>query len=160
MNIEPCSVCFAENYTQNDHFFCSHPLCTTCFIQLKTPHCPICRTTKTIPILVISINNYRNRYIQINHLTKFCLYDHDYKTKLNAFLRNRIKKDFIKKVNKYCPFNRFIIKKKEYLSISDLTNEELINYVLDTKSKSDKDKNIIYNEMFYRQSSSTVNQFS
>jgi hypothetical protein len=151
MNIEPCSVCFSDYYIQNTHFLCSHPLCTSCFIKLRTNHCPLCRSTQTHPILKIEINNYRNRYISIQILTKFVINDRDYKTKMNRFLRERVKKDFIKRVNNYRPFNRFILVKGQYLSISDMSNAELTNYVLNN-SISNKNKIIIYNEIYTRQS--------
>lgn len=149
--MNPCSVCYSENYLQNSHFLCSHPLCTSCFIKLRTPHCPLCRSTKTHPILKIEINNYRNRYISIQILTKFVINDRDYKTKMNRFLRERVKKDFIKKVNNYRPYNRFILVKGQYLSLSDMTNQELTTYCL-YNSIAIKNKNIIYNEIYSRQS--------
>ena len=151
MNFEPCSVCYSENYLQNTHFICNHALCTSCFIKLRAPYCPICRSAKTHPILKIEINNYKNRYVSIQILTKFVIHDRDYKIKMNLFLKERVKKDFIKKVNTYRPFNRFILVKGQYLSISDMTNQELTNYVL-YNSIAIKNKNIIYNEIYSRQS--------
>ena len=151
MNLEPCSVCYSENYLQNTHFVCNHALCTSCFIKLRTHHCPICRSAKQHPILKIEINNYKNRYVSIQILTKFVIHDRDYKMKMNTFLKERVKKDFIKKVNRYRPFNRFILVKGQYLSISDMSNEELTTYVI-YNSIAMKNKSIIFNEIYMRQS--------
>jgi hypothetical protein len=130
---EPCCVCFDENYNQNDHFICSHPLCSSCYYQLNQICCPICRSRDHYPYYTLRLYGSTQYVISVN-LAKYCLYSINYTNFMKKHLKLRVSnKEIIERVNRFREGNKFIIVKGKYQDISILYNQELLEGVIDSK---------------------------
>lgn len=126
-----CCVCY-ERRLQHDAFICNHPLCGHCYENLRCPKsCPLCRTKKQIPYLKVV-----GKYIRITKLTNFLLYSSYYNNFMSQFLKNRTSQKTILKVNKYLVKDKFVIIKNQCYSISDLSVNELMNFIFKCNTKS------------------------
>jgi hypothetical protein len=130
---EPCCVCFDENYNQNDHFICNHPLCSSCYYQLNHLCCPICRSRQCYPYYTLRLYGSTQYVISIN-LAKYCLYSINYTNFMKKHLKLRVSnKELIQKVNRYREGHKFIIVKGKYHDLTTLYNQELLEQALSNK---------------------------
>lgn len=83
-----CVVCYIDYNDREFAFFCSHPVCMTCYSQLLNPVCPYCRQPillKRKPIRKLNLRKY-------NVIRKHLQYKYDLPLKrFNKFLKNKYK---------------------------------------------------------------------
>jgi hypothetical protein len=130
---EPCCVCLDENYNQNDHFICCHPLCVPCFYQLNQKSCPICRTRSYFPYYTLRLYGSTQYVVSIN-LAKYCLYSINYTNFMKKHLKLRVSnKETLIKVNRYREGHKFIIVKGQFTDLTPLYNQELLEGALSNR---------------------------
>ena len=158
MTEEICSVCFDENYKQNDNLFCKHPLCQKCYDKIDKKMCPICRSNKIKfvyePLTKLNVkgmninNNIFNYTINIKNLKKYVFGD-SFKSYMNDFFVKRNLTMFIKFNHytlKYFPDNEFVIFNNQYFRLDEIGFHVLIYFLTVTNIDFDY-RCIIYNRL-------------
>ena len=83
-----CVVCYTDYNDNEFSFYCSHPVCLTCYLQLLNPICPYCRQPIIIKRKPIKKLNLRKYTVIRKHLQ----YKYNLPIKrVNKLLKNKYK---------------------------------------------------------------------
>ena len=159
--MEGCSVCFNDEYKQNENFICIHPLCQDCYNKLDDKKCPICRSYKRKfiyePVLIVSVNGTIKQQ-PINKLIKY-VFSKRYKNYFNKLLKKKqTDYDFIKQhgflsfEGKDRMLHEIIIYNYEFLPFQHITFDDIYN-LLYYRSSNDNYKHLLLDKLktFYEE---------